>query len=243
MRRGRGAEREEIGREAAATRVCVTGRARSRECAGAVPCSPVLHTKPRRGENGGRGRSGGRGGGDGAQNGGGERRARRAERQRDSGPERVSITRFLVPGQAFRGAGSVRSVSRLLLARPRPRPFPRGLLRVRAAEAVRRAAGRPRKCLKDCFYVPGFEPPLSRSIQAGATPRPQASGHGDDGAGPRAGESPSSRPACLSGDLGRGVSLLTPKCRASGLGPQFPDQSSGGGEEVSAQDLTRGGPL
>ena len=98
---GRGPGREGRRPEAAAARAGVTGRPESREHAGAAPRSPLAHTKPRRGENGGRGRSGGRGGGDGAQNGGGERRAWRAKRQRSSGPERVSILRLLVPGWAL----------------------------------------------------------------------------------------------------------------------------------------------
>lgn len=96
----------------------VTGRSGSRECAGADQHSRIPHTKPRRGENGGRGRSGGRSGSDRAQNGGRERRALRAERQRSSGPEGVSILSAiypsLTPARLLRS--SVRSVGRFLFS-------------------------------------------------------------------------------------------------------------------------------
>jgi hypothetical protein len=93
----------------------------SRERAGAAPRSPLAHTKPRRGENGGRGRSSGRGGGDGAQNGGRERHARRAERQRGSGPEGVSMPRFLLPGWGFSRRPAAAPLG-LLAATPLARP-------------------------------------------------------------------------------------------------------------------------
>jgi hypothetical protein len=105
-------------REPVAAQGGVTGRSGSRERAGAARQSPLPHTKPRRGENGGRGRSGSRSGGDRTQNGGRERRALRAERQRSSGPEGVSsltaIDPSLTPARLLRS--SVRSVGRFLFS-------------------------------------------------------------------------------------------------------------------------------
>lgn len=130
---GRGPGLEGRKREPIALRASVTGRSESRERAGAAPRNPLPHTKPRRGENGGRGRSGGRGGGDGAQNGGGERRARRAEWQRGSGPEGVSIPWVPVPGRDPSGRPAAAPLG-LLAASPR-RGLGPGLPLPRAAVA------------------------------------------------------------------------------------------------------------
>lgn len=55
LKQGRGAGGEGTWPESAAARARVTGRAGSRDRAGAASCSSLPHTKPRRGENGGRG--------------------------------------------------------------------------------------------------------------------------------------------------------------------------------------------
>lgn len=219
-RGGRGTRRER-----AAARAGVTGRAESRERAGAAPRIPLPHTKPRRGENGGRGRSGGRGGDDGDQNGGGERRARRAKRQRGSGPEGVSTPRLPVPGRA-----------------PSRRPAAAPLVLLAASHRRGRGPGLPRRACRGCGRPRprGVKPGglvsasgIASSFQAADLPRrpPQAEpdaeasgrapAHGDGGAGPGAGESPSRRPAGRSGDLG--LSGFTSAPRPHRLGSQFPD--------------------
>lgn len=105
-------------RESVPAHAGVTGRSGSRERAGAARLSPLPHTKPRRGENGGRGRSGSRSSGDRAQNGGRERRALRAERQRSSGPEGVSTATAIYPSLTPAGLlrSSVRSVGGFLFS-------------------------------------------------------------------------------------------------------------------------------
>lgn len=135
-------------------------------------------------------------------------KAARPARRAATGLQGLKGEYFTSPcsGPAFCGAGgsSVRSVGRLSLARPSSRPSPRGLPWVWAAKAVRSAVGRPRGRFKDCSFVLG--PPLSRFLQAKSNPEASgpASARGDDGAGLRASEPASLRPAHLSSDLLRG---------------------------------------
>ena len=138
--------------------------------------------------------------------------------------------------------GSVRSVGCLSLVRPPSRTSPRELRWVGAAKAVRSAVGRPWERLKDCSFVLG--PPFSRFLQARSDPEASGpvSARGNDGAGLRASEPPSLRPAHLSSDLGRGGLHLPLNI------PSLPgvlvtrSVKWGGGEGVSAQDLARGRP-